>query len=159
MNLPCPPPIPPPWRLVAEVPIGGLYAIGFAAGSEDVLVVSQDGRGLIRATTGNRVARDYDHSWSWYAKAPPTAQGIGPCASECVAVSGVDGGRLLTETPDGWFLVLGKDVLAIVSPDGQRTEFSPRWQGEPVRAFSFSPSGRSLAVAVSSHTLELYTRH
>ena len=47
-----------PWRLVVEVAVGGLHSIGFVPGTECVLVVSSAGRGLHRADTGERVARD-----------------------------------------------------------------------------------------------------
>jgi hypothetical protein len=36
--------------------------------------------------------------------------------------------------------------------------FSPRWRGEEVRAYGFSEDGESLAVAVGSHTVEVYSR-
>lgn len=160
MSVPAETTTPPlPWQHVADVSIGGLYAIGFVPGTEDVLVISQQGRGVYRATSAERVARDRDNTWGWYDRQMKQAVAIGPYAGQSIAVVGVDGGQMATTTVDGWLLsksAAGR--LCLSSPAGTRADFSPRWRGELLRAFGFSESGRCLAVAVGAHTLELYAR-
>lgn len=148
---------PPPWRLAAEIAVGGLHSIGFVPGTSIVLIVSQQGRGLHDATTGNRLARDRDDSWIWYDPSGPAAFGIGDYADARIQVAGLDGGQLRTRTDDDWRLASnGAEVL--LGKLGNMVPFSPRWPGEEIRAYGFADSGESLAVAVGSHTVEVYTR-
>jgi hypothetical protein len=151
--------LPEPWRLVAEVGVGGLHSIGFVAQSEDLLIVSQQGRGLVSAATGVTLARDPDASWSWFDDRRSAALGLGPHDRTWVTVSGLAEGRLPQTTVDGWSLSVGADDrLCLVAPGASPIAFSPRWEGEPLRGFGFSDSGRSIAVGVGGHTVELYGR-
>ena len=56
------PPI--PWKLVASVAIGGLRSVGFDRNSDNLLVVSSQGRGVLDCITGEKIARDYDEYYS-----------------------------------------------------------------------------------------------
>jgi hypothetical protein len=151
---------PSPWRPVAQIPVGGLHSIGFVNDTENLLVVSQDGRGLLHGSTGDRVSRDRDTSWTWYDADGPRALGIGPYEGTWVPVAGLDGGHLPTSTSDGWRLVVSSpNELSLAPPEGTQVQFSPRWSGEELRAFGFSDSGKHVAVAVGSHTVELYKRY
>jgi len=49
---------PEPWRHVASHGIGGLTDIGYGEGSDLLLVVSHNGRGVFDCLSGERVARD-----------------------------------------------------------------------------------------------------
>jgi len=155
-----PPTQPPePWRFITAVAVGGLHSIGFVPRSENLLVVSSSGRALLRAHTGERLARDRDDSWAWYDESGPRALGIGEHAGVWVPVAGLDGGQLSIVTADGWRLVVpATDRVALSAPTGSSSPFAPRWVGEELRAFGFSESGLTVAVAVGSHTLELYGR-
>jgi hypothetical protein len=153
------PTLPAPWRLVADVAVGGLHSIGFVPQTEELLVVSQQGRGLVSAVTGARVARDPDASWSWFDERRGTALGLGAHERIWVVVSGLADGTLPQTTGDGWSLSVGAgDRLCLAPPGGVAVDFAPHWEGEPLRGFGFSDSGMSIAVGVGGHTVELYGR-
>jgi hypothetical protein len=150
---------PDPWRLVAEVAVGGLHSLGFIPQTDELLVVSQQGRGLIDGLTGERLARDPDDSWDWYCEDAACARGLGRHADVWVSLAGLAGQSTAITTQDGWALSLGADGRLVLDHGGASVAFSPRWSGEPVRGFAFSGSGKCLAVGVGGHTVELYARH
>jgi hypothetical protein len=45
--------VPSPWKLVATVAVGGLQSLGFDQDSENLLIVSSQGRGVIDCLTGD----------------------------------------------------------------------------------------------------------
>jgi hypothetical protein len=49
---------PSPWKRVATVAIGGLRSLGFDQESENLLILSSQGRGVIDCLTGEKIARD-----------------------------------------------------------------------------------------------------
>ncbi len=51
---------PKTWRLLTVISVGGLRSIGFSKKSENLLIVSSQGRGVIDCNTGNKVSRDYE---------------------------------------------------------------------------------------------------
>ena len=50
--------LPIPWRLIGEVAVGGLVAVGFASRSERLLIIGNAGQTIVDCTTGVRVFRD-----------------------------------------------------------------------------------------------------
>ncbi|MEU3981128.1 hypothetical protein AB0F77_13565 [Streptomyces sp. NPDC026672] len=174
-------PAPAPWRPVFEhaygVPVGGLLGIGFAAhpdsGHDLVMVVSHDGHGLFDAVTGEKIARDRDpdpDDGTPDAVADLTCPGPGPIAGSRVHIAGLFGGRLHTTTGDGWTLEAVTPAWphdrVLLSVDGGLPHTGPygeRWWHifhstySELRAFGFSPSGETVAVATSSD-LSLWTR-
>lgn len=153
------PTLPEPWHLVAELAVGGLHSIGFIPQAEELLIVSQQGRGLVSAATGARLARDPDASWKWFDDRRGAALGVGAHERTWVTASGLAVGTLPQTTSDGWSLSVGADGrLCLTPPGGTAVAFAPRWEREPVRGFGFSDSGRSLAVGVGGHPVEPYGR-
>lgn len=158
---------PPPWRLLAAHGVGGLTDVGFGRGSDLLLVVSSQGRGVFDCLTGTRVARDPTMpevgEESWQDEYELDAQGIGPLAGQAVCTSGLAGGGLPLMTRDRWTverLILDWPIesLLLVPPDswiyetraGRSSEFTKIAEEMEVRAWGFSPTGRSLILATSS---------
>jgi hypothetical protein len=174
-------PAPAPWRPVFEstygVPVGGLLGIGFAShpdsGRDLVMVVSNDGHGLFDAVTGEKIARDRDpdpEDGTPDAVADLTCPGLGPIAGSRVHIAGLFGGGLHTTTDDGWTLEsVAPDWphhRVLLSADGGLPHSGPygeQWWHifhstySELRAFGFSPSGQTIAVATSSD-VSLWTR-
>jgi hypothetical protein len=156
---------PEPWGDRVVVAVGGLVGVGFGtdpdSGRDLLLVASGTGLGLLGAT-GERLARDYDQERG-HPDGDLTCPGIGPLAGTRVRMAGLYGGGLHTVSADGWGVeVVGPDWphhRVLLSAPGH----SP-WAGDhgvtwwhifhsrymPLRAAGFSPSGRTLAVAVGS---------
>jgi hypothetical protein len=101
------PPI--PWRRAGAFSVGGLTDVGFAAGSDLLVVVSHQGRGVFDCMTGIRLARDSTDGDLLDTQALD-AEGIGPLAQQRIRAAGIHGGGLPQTTSDGWTtedLVLG----------------------------------------------------
>lgn len=158
---------PSPWRRVAVHAVGGLTDVGFGRGSDLLLVVSSDGRGVFDCITGLRVARDPSMPAAgeadWLDAHELQAVAIGPIAGELVSTSGLAGGGLTLSTHDGWTaerLVLDwpDESLLLVPPGswiyetraGRHAEFTKVAVEREVRAWGFSPTGNSLILATSS---------
>jgi hypothetical protein len=152
---------PPPWTHITTIAVGGVRAIGFDRNSELFLVVSSQGRGVIDAVSGEKVARDADE---YYEDAQHLeAEGIGPLASHTIRTAGLSGGGLPLKTADMWSIELVTmdwpvtDVLLF--PPGawlygslhkKPDSFTKLVSESELRAAGFSYSGRSLVVATSS---------
>lgn len=170
-------PTPEPWRTLPLVPVGGLLGIGFAShpdsGHDLVMVVSHDGHGLFDGVTGERIARDRDpdpEDSTPDSVADLSCPGLGPITGSRVHIAGLFGGGLHTTTADGWALEVVTPAWphdrVLLSNDGGLPHAGPhgeRWwhilhaNCSELRAFGFSPSGQTLAVATSSD-LSLWTR-
>jgi hypothetical protein len=156
----------PPWKSSAIWAVGGLEAVGYADNSDLLLVVSSNGRGVFDCVTGERVARDYDDTDSWYDREHLLALGIGPLAGQMIRLAGIDGGGLLNGSPDGYALWLvaptWPDYRVILSPPQASIyeEIDQCVQVEAdyeIRAYGFSETGRSFIVA-QNHTLYMFSR-
>lgn len=174
-------PAPEPWRPVFAygygVPVGGLLGIGFAShpdsGHDLVMVVSSDGHGLFDAITGEKIARDRDpdpEDGTPEAVADLSCPGLGPVAGSRVRIAGLFGGGFHTSTADSWTVeavapawpnervLLSRDGgLPHPGPHGEEWWHIFHSHHSELRAFGFSPSGQTLAVATSSD-LSLWTR-
>lgn len=157
-------PPPAPWRPLPPIAIGGLTDVGFGFAGRDLLLVSSStGSGVFDCVSGERVARDYEEI---HPDDPLVREGIGPLAGMAVTMAGLWGGGLLTTTGDGW-------AVHLVAPDwpvesvllskddepyrGERWWHIHREEGCELRAFGFSPTGTTLAIA-SGCELWLFTR-
>ncbi len=151
---------PAPWERLAPIAVGGLQAAGFDRRSEQVLVVSANGRGVFDGQTGERLARVRGEIEDpWYRPEEGFAIGIGPLAGRRVAIDGIDQRRvsLPRETEDGWRLVIqeGRDDDALlVGATGLAVHVAAL---EEARVAGFSSSGRTLLLA-EPHTLHLFKR-
>ncbi|MFF2939034.1 hypothetical protein ACFVSQ_04220 [Streptomyces niveus] len=174
-------PAPEPWRPVFAyeygAPVGGLLGIGFAShpadGRDLVMVVSGDGHGLFDAVTGEKIARDRDpdpDDSTPDAVADLSCPGLGPISGTRVRIAGLFGGGFHTTTEDGWtleavapawpnhrVLLSGDGGLPHSGPHGERWWHIYHSHFSELRAFGFSPSGETIAVATSSDVC-LWTR-
>ena len=158
---------PAPWQWRAVHAVGGLTEVGFGRGTDLLLVVSHDGRGVFDCLTGLRVARDptmpEPGEADWQDTHELDAEGIGPLAGQTVRTSGLAGGGLALATADGWTaerLVLDwpEESLLLVPPGawiyetraGRSAAFTKIAVENEPRAWGFSPTGRSLVLATSS---------
>jgi hypothetical protein len=158
---------PAAWQRRAAHAVGGLTDVGFGRGTDLLLVVSSNGRGVFDCLTGFRVARDPSMPEpgedDWQDTHELDAKGIGPLAGQIVRTSGLAGGALALTTADGWTaerLVLDwpEESLLLMQPGswiyetrpGRSAEFTKVAVESELRAWGFSPTGKSLVVATSS---------
>ncbi len=155
-----------PWKSSGGSAVGGLEAVGYAENSDLLLVVSSSGRGVFDCVTGERVARDYDTSDSWYDWAHLLALGIGPLEGQMIRLAGMDGGGLIAATTDGYRLWLvaptWPDYRLILSPPQNDLYYNldacVQVEGDyEIRAYGFSETGRSFIIA-KNHTLYTFSR-
>ena len=159
---------PAPWSLIGEYSIGGLTEIGFVPESDDLLVVSSQGRGLFDTTSGDKIARDSDESFHNPDKTGHTVPAIGPADGQTVPLAGLMGGGLSKVTDDGWVievvqlpwprhvLFLSSDFAPCYDDSGHAWKIC---DDEPCeyRMAGFSPSGNAFVFA-SSCELTIYGR-
>ncbi|PTA69280.1 hypothetical protein [Deinococcus arcticus] len=158
---------PAPWRLTTSRAVGGLTEVGFGTGSDWLLIVSAQGRGVVDGLTGERLARDAETGSDWWSGGELLALGIGVLAGHQVRMAGLAGGGLPATTYDGWTVNIETfewPVRSVILKRPTWYEQADAAQGcaviarEPeLRATGFSPTGQCLVVATSSE-LYLYTR-
>lgn len=154
---------PSPWRQTAVSAVGGLTDVAFAESSDLLLVISSAGRGLFDCATGERIARDPSEDFE-FDLFNLTAPGIGPTGSHRFRTAGLHGGGLARCTSDGW----SADLLTLswpseslfLTPPGHWI-YDPAYKKLPlastkvvteyeIRAFGFSPTGKTLIFATGS---------
>lgn len=152
-----------PWRRAGVFAIGGLTDVGFPAHSDLLLVIaSSAGRSVFDCLRGEMVARDRSQG-SWQDAQTLEADAIGPLAGQRVRTSGICGGGLPRLTEDGWtvedFVLDWPDHSLLLLPPGswvlgdafgKRAEYVRVAVESELRAWGFSPTGRSLVLATSS---------
>lgn len=161
--------VPSPWKSVGGGAVGGLESVGFGRGTDLLLVTSSRGRGVFDCRTGQRVARDQSDE-TGEDTVNLEAIGIGPLADQIICMSGLNGGGLPTGTADGWqaarlVLQWPEEILVLVPPGswiygaafGKAADFFKIFVGSEIRAWGFSPTGRSLVLATSSE-VTIYAR-
>ncbi len=154
---------PAPWRQLPVHGVGGLFQVGYAPGSDLLLVLSSQGRGIFDCVAGDKLARDYDEAHDFFDPIRLTAAGFGPLAGQTIRVGGLFGGGLPLTTADGWQLEAQARIWpthsVFLSAPGSR---EPVCIGEDgaceLRACGFSETGRSLVIATSCE-LAMFTRH
>ncbi|MCJ8282366.1 MAG: hypothetical protein MJK14_21675 [Rivularia sp. ALOHA_DT_140] len=92
---------PPPWKLKTVISVGGLCSVGFDRNTENLLILSHQGRGVVDCSTGKKTARDYQ---DYYENQYLEAEGIGCLNGKFIKMTGLDGGGLPISTEDGWNL-------------------------------------------------------
>lgn len=152
--------VPDPWKLVAAIAVGGLRSVGFDRESENLSVVSSQGRGVVDCLTGKKVARDceefYEHETSL------EAQGIGILSDREIRMSGLFGGGLPIITEDGWQIecvtLKWPEQMLILLPSksglygsvtGHSDTMTKIFEDSCIRAYGFSYSGKSFVIATT----------
>ena len=158
--------VPEPWKAHA-LAVGGVGAIGFAQGEDQLVVVSHNGLGVFDLGTFARITRDVG-PFHFDAKSGRVS-GIGPPAAIHANVFGLQGAyrtdrQLPTTTSDGWRATCsaagqGTDAAEVIvglhAPGAEAGP--PIGSFESLYAIGFSPYGTALAIA-ESHTITVLTR-
>ncbi|GLW30433.1 hypothetical protein [Actinoplanes regularis] len=155
---------PAPW-CSRPIWIGGVTAVGFAPGSDLLVVLSHNGVGVVDPFTAKTVAREDDED-TYGEHYPVAVTGVGPVAGARIPLAGLWGGGLRTFTPDGWRVAVvapdwPAEKVALIPPGERDPADDPGaaviiHDDDPIRAAGFSDSGRVLVVATSM--LCLWTR-
>lgn len=163
-----------PWSHIATCAVGGLTAVGFERGSETLLITSATGQSVVDATTGTRLYRNRDAD-GFDVQALKAARLDHP-AIERIDMAGLYGGALCAVTDDGWSVdrlsPRWPETCCILHPPGAsiyhlKADWTPGEKNatfhllertrEPICAFGFSWTGRSLVLATPS-TLQIWAR-
>lgn len=156
---------PAPWNHRSIHAISGLTDIGFLPDSDYLLVLSQQGRSIYNCRNGERICRDNasNHDFDIYSL---SAHAFGPFAGIKVHTAGLHGGGLALTHPDGWRLqsvtLEWPEQSVILSPLNdwlhELLEHNPHQiyylaKDQEIRAFGFSPTGKSMIVASTDRLL------
>jgi len=153
--------VPDPWKPVAKIAVGGLRSVGFDRKSENLLVLSSQGRGVVDCLTGEKVARDYEEFYE--NEISLESQGIGILSGRKIRMAGLFGGGLPVSTEDGWQLECvtlkwPEQMLILLPPSshlygsitGESDTMTKIFEDSCVRAYGFSYTGRSFIIATTS---------
>ena len=161
--------VPAPWSLIGGYAVGGLTEIGFVPGTDDLLVISSQGRGLFDTLTGEKLSRDYEEFFENPDPTGLTAPGIGRASGSTVPLAGLHGGGLARTAHDGWsievvqlpwprhVLFLSSNYKPSYDDSGNSWKICDDGACE-FRTAGFSPSGRVIVFA-SSCELVIYGRN
>ncbi|MBV6621542.1 MAG: hypothetical protein KI793_01080 [Rivularia sp. (in: Bacteria)] len=158
---------PPPWQLKSVIAVGGLTSVGFDRDTENLLIVSHQGRGVVDCATGEKTARDCQ---DYYENQYLEAEGIGCLSGKMISMAGLLGGGLPVSTDEGWSLEsvtvnFPEEMILLVEPGSdlygltcnQPDNFTKIEQQATIRAYGFSYTGQSFIIATSSD-LTIYNR-
>lgn len=152
---------PSPWRRY-DFAIGGLTDVGFADDTDFLIVLTGQGRAVFDCTSGERVERDYDPDFPQdYCNL--TTEGFGVLEGQRIRTAGLAGGALSRGTSDGWMVhqitFHWPEEILLLTPPGHwiygdvpsmGSDFYRIGSELEIRAFGFSPTGRSLVIATGS---------
>ena len=157
-----------PWKKTACVTVGGLISVGFDRHSDNLLIVSHQGRGVVDCCTGEKTARDCEHYYE--DKEYLEAEGIGDLKGKTIRMAGLYGGGLPISTVDGWQLEsvtlnFPEATILLVEPDSELygsvcdrpDNFIKVEQDACIRAYGFSYTGKSFIIATTSD-VTIYAR-
>lgn len=158
---------PPPWELKTVISVGGLCSVGFDRGTENLLILSHQGRGVVDCFTGKKTARDYE---DYYQNKYLEAEGIGCLKGKLINMAGLLGGGLPIITEDDWCLesvtiYFPEEMILLIEPGSdlygmtcnRPDNLTKIGQQAAIRAYGFSHTGQSLIVATSSD-VTIYNR-
>lgn len=145
--------------------IGGLENIGFAPNQDYLIVLSSQGQGIFNCKTGEKIARRNEDS-NWWGKFNQTTNSIvGFDLLENIEIEtcGLYGEDSLSKrTRDDWTLIVSEPEpddkpfekflvkkIYLVSPDNKIKLFISKDGACELRAFGFSDTGNTFAIATS----------
>lgn len=161
---------PEPWQLKNYIAVGGLMSVGFDRDSDNLLIVSSQGRGVVNCINGKKVARNRDEYYEEKHYRYLEAEGIGILNGKSIKMSGLFGGGLLTSTEDGWqldsvTLNWPEEMILLTEPGSDLygstfnypDNFTKIEQDSTIRAYGFSCTNESFVIATSSD-VAIYSR-
>ncbi|WP_343689955.1 hypothetical protein [Chitinophaga sp.] len=151
------------WSHKNTYAIGGLENVGYADNSDNLIVLSSQGRGVFSCVTGEKIDRDSLDWWSQFDESTSAIRGFGLLAGAIIKTSGLYGKYFLpTETNDGWTLIKRENEvddppfekyrvtkIFLTSPNNEKIIFISKDGPCELRSFGFSPTGNSFVVALS----------
>ncbi|PSK92698.1 hypothetical protein [Taibaiella chishuiensis] len=154
------------WQRKEEHAVGGLLELGFQPGTDMLMVLSAQGRGIFDCISGQRVARDRNTDYPG-ADTNGAVPGFGPLAGERVTCGGFEYPNPLKQaTADGWEVRIfslpeaKNDKAARLCIYNIHTKVQHKIASFPYgidRAYGFSDTGRSF-IAGSSPDLLIWSR-
>lgn len=162
----------PMWTHKNTYAIGGLENVGYANNSDNLVVLSSQGKGIFNCLTGEKTFRDPSNWWQGFNESDCSINGFGLLNEIIIKTCGLYGDDFLNkETSDGWTLLKmekepddppfekylvnkiflqspTKELMILISKDGPCE----------LRVFGFSTTGNSLIVA-SSCELTIWSRN
>jgi hypothetical protein len=160
------------WNYKNTFAIGGLFNVGYASGSDLLIVLSSQGQAIFDCCRGEKIARLYnDLDWIGFDETTNSVTGFDCLAGVVINTSGVYGGdHLLKRTGDGWSLIAGEPSaerspfgtrsgtkIYLVHADNRERACVAQDGACELRAFGFSNTGASFIVATSCDLI-IYSR-
>jgi hypothetical protein len=147
------------YKYIQTFAIGGLQNIGYIGKSDNLIVLSMQGRGLFNCLAGEKIFRD---SNGWQADFDETNNSVKWFDGEIIKTYGLFGGEnLTTNLPDRWRLEISEPEpddppfekymiqnINLIDPFGIKTFITKDGPCE-FRAFGFSETGNSFVVGSS----------
>jgi len=161
------------WKNSGTFTVGGLENIGFAPGTDLLLVLSSMGEGIFDCIKGERIARVHNNLdwWDRFNSEAANLNGFDILENTEIVTCGMYGkDNLAKVTADGWRLeITGPKAddkpfekylvkrIYLRSPDKKQKIFIDKNGACELRAFGFSETGKSLVVALSCN-LTIFSR-
>ncbi|SIS92694.1 hypothetical protein SAMN05421788_102135 [Filimonas lacunae] len=145
------------WQHLTTIAIGGLENIGFAQ-SGNIIVLSNQGRGIISAVTGEKLFRDNEDWYTFFQEADSSVPGFGTENDTTIKITGMYGEHYLTKTTkDNWH-IYHEDAydgkypvknIYIKHPNSPLPIFTDRDGACELRTYGFSCNENILVIALS----------
>lgn len=151
---------PPPWQHITTIAVGGLLAVGYGFQSDQLLVLSTQGRSICDCRSGALIARDTRDASPFFDAYTLIATGFDVLETQSIPIAGLFGGGLAHGTRDHWHLQaipLPWPQWSIVLEYPARSIYTDATNGVRVgedgacelRTYGFSPTGQSFIIATS----------
>ncbi|NIG53372.1 hypothetical protein [Chitinophaga sp. Cy-1792] len=151
------------WTYKKTYAIGGLENVGFAENTDNLIVLSGQGKGIFNCISAEKTDRINDDWWEEFDESTGTVHGFGILEGSLIQTGGLYGDHSLPHvTADGWQLITRENEpddppfehyrvtkIFLVSPDGKEIFFITKDGPCELMAYGFSPTGNSLIVALS----------
>ncbi len=151
------------YKLLNTFAIAGLENIGYSDNSDNLVVLSSQGRGVFDCLNGQKIYRDELNWWQDYNKENNTVKGFGPENDKIIKVYGLHNQENLPlRTIDGWSLLLTEPTpdeppfenysiqsIFLNHSSLKDSVFITKDGPCEMRAFGFSDTGKSFVVALS----------
>ena len=97
------------FKFINTYAVGGLFNVGYSDNTDMLIVLSNQGRGIVNCLTGEMTFRDDKDWFPDYDETNGTIKGFGTENDKLIKVSGINSkNKLLTQTTDQWELILSE---------------------------------------------------
>lgn len=151
------------WTHKNTFAIGGLENIGFVNESDNLVVLSSQGKGIFNCVNGEKIFRSDEEWWKDFDQTNSTVKGFDFLKGIKIKTGGLHAEDFLSKkTNDDWKIVASEKQpddhpfekylvtkIFLNSPDNSEKFFICKDGACELRAFGFSETGKSLVVATS----------